>query len=156
MTRTSDRLSLAELLAPWDAQTLSVTVHNICSGSKPGADVIRHLIARAKKSIYIATYVLLDPKIEEMLRRQAARGVVVHVLHDAATPTRALDVPGITYHAFGTMHAKVIVVDRRLVYLGSHNLTQAALSTNVESGVIIESRTLAIIYESWIGELVND
>lgn len=41
-------------------------------------------------------------------------------------------------------HAKVIVVDSRLTFIGSHNLTEAALKNNNEASVLIESPEVAI------------
>jgi phosphatidylserine/phosphatidylglycerophosphate/cardiolipin synthase-like enzyme len=40
-------------------------------------------------------------------------------------------------------HVKALVIDRRYVYLGSHNLTQSALKYNNELSVLIDSTELA-------------
>jgi phosphatidylserine/phosphatidylglycerophosphate/cardiolipin synthase-like enzyme len=42
-----------------------------------------------------------------------------------------------------TMHNKLIVIDQRLVLLGSHNLTQAALKSNNEISILINRPELA-------------
>jgi phosphatidylserine/phosphatidylglycerophosphate/cardiolipin synthase-like enzyme len=42
-----------------------------------------------------------------------------------------------------TTHNKVVVIDRRYLYLGSHNLTQSALQHNNELSVLIDSPELA-------------
>ncbi|MEW6334168.1 MAG: phospholipase D-like domain-containing protein [Thermodesulfobacteriota bacterium] len=42
-----------------------------------------------------------------------------------------------------TMHTKMIVIDRRTLFIGSHNLTQSALKYNSEVSVRIESPRLA-------------
>lgn len=42
-----------------------------------------------------------------------------------------------------TSHSKAVVIDGRHVYLGSHNLTQAALRHNNEMSVLIESPVMA-------------
>ena len=42
-----------------------------------------------------------------------------------------------------TMHNKLIVIDQRLVLLGSHNLTQAALKYNNEISILIDNPELA-------------
>ena len=42
-----------------------------------------------------------------------------------------------------TMHTKMIVIDRRTLFIGSHNLTQSALKYNHEVSVRIESPPLA-------------
>lgn len=40
-------------------------------------------------------------------------------------------------------HAKVVVIDRRFVFLGSHNLTKSAFQYNNELSVLIDSPALA-------------
>lgn len=42
-----------------------------------------------------------------------------------------------------TSHSKVAVIDSRHIYLGSHNLTQAALRHNNEMSVLIDSPAMA-------------
>lgn len=42
-----------------------------------------------------------------------------------------------------TTHAKVVVIDRRYLFVGSHNLTQSALKYNHEVSVLIDSPPLA-------------
>jgi len=42
-----------------------------------------------------------------------------------------------------TTHTKLIVIDRRLVILGSHNWTQSALKYNNEISLLVESQELA-------------
>lgn len=42
-----------------------------------------------------------------------------------------------------TTHVKALVIDRRYVYIGSHNLTQSALKYNNELSVLIDSAELA-------------
>ena len=42
-----------------------------------------------------------------------------------------------------TMHNKLIVIDQRLVFLGSHNLTQSALKYNNEISILIDQPELA-------------
>jgi phosphatidylserine/phosphatidylglycerophosphate/cardiolipin synthase-like enzyme len=42
-----------------------------------------------------------------------------------------------------TMHTKMVVIDRRTLFIGSHNLTQSALKYNSEASVRIASPALA-------------
>ena len=42
-----------------------------------------------------------------------------------------------------TTHVKAVVIDSRLVYLGSHNLTQSALRHNNELSLLVDSPDLA-------------
>ena len=49
-----------------------------------------------------------------------------------------------------TTHAKVVIVDRRLVLLGSHNLTESALGYNNEVSVLIRDPDLAERLRAWV------
>ena len=42
-----------------------------------------------------------------------------------------------------TTHAKMVIIDRRYLFIGSHNLTQSALKYNHEVSVRIDSPLLA-------------
>ena len=61
--------------------------------------------------------------------------------HDAAV-REDYDTPPVVSQAFG-LHAKVIIVDRRFVYVGSLNLDPRSIYLNTEFGLIIESPELA-------------
>jgi phosphatidylserine/phosphatidylglycerophosphate/cardiolipin synthase-like enzyme len=52
-----------------------------------------------------------------------------------------------------TSHAKVVVIDARHVFLGSHNLTHSALSRNNELSVRIDSPEMAREISSYLGQL---
>jgi phosphatidylserine/phosphatidylglycerophosphate/cardiolipin synthase-like enzyme len=99
------------------------------------------------------------PSIVEHLRKLAAAGVEVRLLH-AGTPSGAAlkelkaltDAgglpPGLTIRRCPRLHAKAVVVDCRRMYLGSANLTGAGLGAkadgrrNFELGVWTESPDL--------------
>jgi phosphatidylserine/phosphatidylglycerophosphate/cardiolipin synthase-like enzyme len=50
-------------------------------------------------------------------------------------------------------HVKAVVIDGRYVYLGSHNLTQAALRHNNELSVLIDSPEMASEIIDYMGKL---
>jgi phosphatidylserine/phosphatidylglycerophosphate/cardiolipin synthase-like enzyme len=52
-----------------------------------------------------------------------------------------------------TSHAKVVVIDDRYVFLGSHNLTHSALTRNNELSVRINSPEMARKITSYLGQL---
>ena len=94
------------------------------------------------------------PSIVEVFRRLAAKGVEIRLLH-AGTPSsaalrelkRALPA-GLTIRRCPRLHAKAVVVDCRVMYLGSANLTGAGLGAkadgrrNFEMGLWTESQVL--------------
>ena len=127
--------------------------------------VVRTGICEAKTSLDIATAdfkaMLVPqagtrraPSIVEVLRRLAGRGVEIRLLH-AGTPSSAAlrelkkELPkGLTIRRCPRLHAKAVIIDCRLMYLGSANLTGAGLGAkadgrrNFELGVWTESPTL--------------
>jgi phosphatidylserine/phosphatidylglycerophosphate/cardiolipin synthase-like enzyme len=92
--------------------------------------------------------------IIEVFRRLAARGVEIRLLH-AGTPSapalhelkRALPT-NLTIRRCPRLHAKTVIIDSRMMYLGSANLTGAGLGAkadgkrNFELGVWTESAAL--------------
>jgi phosphatidylserine/phosphatidylglycerophosphate/cardiolipin synthase-like enzyme len=51
----------------------------------------------------------------------------------------------------GCMHAKTLIIDKRLAIVGSHNFSQKSMTTNVELGVVVDDaasvRTLYDYFE---------
>lgn len=91
------------------------------------------------------------------LREAARRGVKVDVVveqgqggdnvdGDNAATARKLRAAGIAVCMDApdrTTHAKMVIIDRRYLFVGSHNLTQSALKYNHEVSVWIDSPRLA-------------
>lgn len=99
-------------------------------------------------------------RIAEELIRAARRGVAVKVILERDSGTKGKDSLGeenrrtaaflsrggvkVVFDSPRTVtHAKVVVIDGRFVYLGSHNLTQGALRRNNELSVRIDSPGMA-------------
>ena len=107
--------------------------------------VFARLVNRARLSLYIATYVLTDKKLYAHINRAHRRLPDVKMVVGATSPLR----PEWARRAIighTTMHLKLIVVDDWLTYVGSHNITKAALGYNHEAGVLIQSRKFAKVY----------
>jgi phosphatidylserine/phosphatidylglycerophosphate/cardiolipin synthase-like enzyme len=94
------------------------------------------------------------PSIVEVFRRLALRGVEIRLLH-AGTPSSAAlrelkrRLPdNLTIRRCPRLHAKAVIVDCRMMYLGSANLTGAGLGAkadgkrNFELGVLTESAAM--------------
>ncbi len=126
--------------------------------------VVRNGIARATVSLDIMTAdfkAMLVPKgirgaesIVRVFRRLAERGVEIRILH-AGTPSSAAllelrrELPaGLTIRRCPRLHAKAVVIDTRVMYLGSANLTGAGLGAkgkgrrNFEMGIWTEAPAL--------------
>jgi len=64
---------------------------------------------------------------------------------------RALDLEGIG----GVLHAKAVVADDEAVFITSANLTEAALDRNIELGVLIRDRTVALAVAGYFQNLID-
>ena len=96
------------------------------------SDLLRELIAASKRSVQVE--ILLENSEEKDLResnRAAAR-----MLQNAGVQVR-FD------NAAIATHAKTFVIDGRYCFLGSHNLTHAAMSRNAELSIFLDSPEMA-------------
>ena len=96
--------------------------------------IIEELVKAARRGVDVTVILERNRKHDDNLNRDN--------LHTAALLSRGgvkvfFDSPKVT------THAKVAVIDRRYVYLGSHNLTQSALTHNNELSVLIDSPAMA-------------
>lgn len=82
-------------------------------------------------------------KVDALMERGKDRENVSEVNADTARRLRAAGVGVCMDAPDRTMHTKMIVIDRRTLFIGSHNLTQSALKYNHEVSVRIESPPLA-------------
>jgi len=123
--------------------------------------VAHELVEAANESIYVIMYVVkYDPGDADdpvnvllwALGNASERGVKVAVIIEgetAETSQRAYDYlakvgVNATWDPKGVRtHCKLVVVDRYLVLLGSHNWTESALSYNHETSVLIRSEEAA-------------
>ena len=94
------------------------------------------------------------PSIVTIFRRLADRGVEIRLLHAGVPSSAALlelrkELPhGLTIRRCPRLHSKAVVIDCRMMYLGSANLTGAGLGAksdgrrNFEMGIWTESAPL--------------
>ncbi|MGD0845267.1 MAG: phospholipase D-like domain-containing protein [Geobacteraceae bacterium] len=130
------------------------------------AEALLNRIGNARESIVCSFYLFKitetrnnqPARIAEELVRARKRGVAVTVilekgksaqdkLYEENRNTAALltrDGVNVHFAAPGvTTHNKIVVIDRRYIFLGSHNLTQGALRYNNELSVLIDSPEMA-------------
>ncbi|MFD7198165.1 DISARM system phospholipase D-like protein DrmC [Streptomyces sp. NPDC059893] len=143
----------------------TVQVRTVWSGpSTPGvpvratAQVLVDVIAEARDELLAMTYAARPyPALTQALSEAAARGVKAQVVVETLAGARGLlsgpepadafaSVPGLMlWHwargparrAHSRQHAKLAVADRRVLFLGSANLTEAAARRNIEAGVLV-------------------
>ena len=113
----------------------------------PGsAPTLIALIDSAIKTLDIYALEMEDDRIEEALKRAAQRGVAVRVMMTYATnwkkPLTELVASGVNVRTFAAsadifIHAKVIITDGKVAYVGSENFSQQSLDRNRELGMLI-------------------
>lgn len=57
---------------------------------------------------------------------------------------------------YKSTHTKLIVIDQRLIFLGSHNFTQSALKHNNEISVLLDSPALAVGVRNYILNIMKE
>lgn len=122
------------------------------------AQVLVEVINEARVELLAMTYAARPyPALTRALTEAAARGVKTHVVVETLAGARGLlsgqepadafaSVPGVRLwywerdsagHAHSRQHAKLAVADRRMLFLGSANLTESAARRNIEAGVLV-------------------
>lgn len=99
-------------------------------------------IKRAKKSIYLVIYALLDEQVINGLEKKCQEGVPLYIVCDAkASPGITRKLPKATIIrriSDGLVHQKILIIDEKEVMIGSANLTYSSLHThgNLVCGLI--------------------
>jgi phosphatidylserine/phosphatidylglycerophosphate/cardiolipin synthase-like enzyme len=121
---------------------------------------LKALIDSATSTLDIEGETLSDTGIVDAIIAAQKAGVAVRVVIDEQTGTSAqqnavakLKAAGVPIKALGnpTMHAKAIVADKKLAYVGSMNFTANSLFDNREIGVITDAATEVLKVQSTIG-----
>jgi phosphatidylserine/phosphatidylglycerophosphate/cardiolipin synthase-like enzyme len=115
--------------------------------------VVAELVDEAQREILLVSYATVPGKaVRDALAAAVARGVAVTLLLERRADNpgfkgRAEPFPGLAARRLhwpaaarpsrASMHAKLLVVDRRTALVGSANLTGSALEDNLECGVLI-------------------
>lgn len=106
--------------------------------------IAAELIAAKKRGVDVVIELEQEPSGKRTVYEQNRRAA--QLLADAGVTVR-FDTPKTV------THVKALVVDRRYVYLGSHNLTQSALKYNNELSVMIDSPELASEVTAYLNRL---
>lgn len=127
---------------------------------------IRDLLGSASNEILIANYQFRTSEPNKnsfvntlvgVMRERSERGVSVKILLNKIFPRSYLNTEQFKtcnrlklcgldvrlYNEKRILHSKLIIVDRRKVYLGSHNFTNTSMAVNSETGIILNSEEIA-------------
>jgi len=182
ISRTGRRtliIGIALLLLSFAGPVLSANSHpgttTLLLNREYGAALLTGL-REARSSIIVSCYLFkitkfpanMPRRVADELIRARQRGVDVTVILEQSRDesdflnrenraTAALLTPSGIKVRFDslrkTSHAKVVVIDDRFVFLGSHNLTHSALSRNNEISVRINSPEMAREIKTYLGTL---
>ncbi|MFD5817974.1 DISARM system phospholipase D-like protein DrmC [Streptomyces sp. NPDC127038] len=141
-------LALAALRAMPRPRPIQPVVSGPLSASIPArltSGVVREVIRSANTSVLIASFAAHGAEdIVAEIAYAADRGVRVDLLLEESTQASAAFAAlpsGVTiWHrasSEGVLHAKLIAADKHTAFLGSANLTDRALISNIELGVVL-------------------
>lgn len=121
-------------------------------------------LSKSTKSIYIQTYDLKDKSIIALLNQKAKQGVTISIITDKkhltyATKRLSSSIDIQKGNCSGLMHQKVLIIDEKLSFLGSQNLTSTSLSMhgNIMLGIQDEklSRSLIQVHQQMLDKDKN-
>ncbi|WP_217140435.1 DISARM system phospholipase D-like protein DrmC [Streptomyces sp. AC627_RSS907] len=146
-------LALATARSRPRTEPAQVVVSGPLSASVPArmtSGVAMEVIRSATTSLLIASFAAHGARdIVREIARAVDRGVYVDLLLEESTQAAeafaALPSGVHVWHrvgAAGVLHAKLIAADRHTAFLGSANLTDRALSDNIELGVVLRDPRL--------------
>lgn len=124
-------------------------MYKVLIGSKY-ADELLEKINSANDSIYIVMYdwrfYVDNPShlislINQALYRAVGRGVDVKAVVNNETIKNNLDtikVKSKYVNSSRVLHSKVVIIDNKILFIGSHNLTSNAVNNNLESSILVD------------------
>ena len=121
--------------------------------SRLTAAVVGELVDTAEHEVLLVSYAAHPTaQLLEALQRASGRGVAVTLVLERRTDNRAYTFTGEAFPGLdatrwvwpaahrppgAALHAKIIVVDRRIALVGSANLTGRAFEINLECGILL-------------------
>jgi cardiolipin synthase A/B len=138
----------AIFVADWNRSTVQFNDPNLVVSPINSRNDFTTLINSARSTLLIEAEEMNDSDIEQALANAAQHGVQVEVILPAASSTSGdSNSQGIATIKQGGvqvredaqlyMHAKIIVVDNKVAYVGSENISVQSLDQNRELGIIV-------------------
>lgn len=97
-------------------------------------DLFTQAIEQTKESITLVIYALTDYEIIQALNKKCKEGIPVYIVCDAkASPGISRRIPDATIikrFGEGLMHQKILIIDRRQIWMGSANFTMSSLGVH--------------------------
>jgi len=139
--------------ADWNRSNVQINDSNLVISPTNSRSDLTSLINNAHKSLLMTGEEMNDSGIEDALSSAAKRGVQVQVILPAPSGSssdsnrQGIDVitaSGVQvkedHHLY--MHAKIIIADGQLAFVGSENISTQSLDKNRELGILISDPTV--------------
>ncbi|MDQ2683690.1 MAG: phospholipase D-like domain-containing protein [Chloroflexota bacterium] len=161
-TRPGDVHELSMLFeADWSGESYSPSGSMVTSPDNSVA-VLRELISSAEQTIEIYAEVVRDEGIRQDLIAATNRDVTVKILVPTSPSSddmliyRELEASGAQVKLLtrNYSHAKAIIIDSTVAFVGSQNLTSTSLNDNREAGIVLDDasnvgRLVGVFREDW-------
>jgi hypothetical protein len=140
-----------------DLEHTEATLHHLANAARVRLAVLSPFMDAVGASSVVALFKATDTSVRRVLVTRCQEGIVPQPLAAAMPELTALGVvvhnywlqrPGSGYETF---HAKAVLADSRMAYLGSANMTHASLSVSMELGTLLQgdsARTLASVVDA--------
>jgi cardiolipin synthase A/B len=107
---------------------------------------------RAERSIFLSVYGITDPHILAIIRKKANENLSISLEYDrSASGSLKKSLPPSVHispvKSSGLMHRKIVIIDRKQVFLGSANLTTSSLRHHANLVIGIHNPPLAAFLE---------
>ncbi len=132
-------------------------------------------INNAKKSIDVAMFMVTNKKLTNALKSRAERGNIrIRLIADESydrtrskhsrvrsllsqTNISLFTIKGLPKkkNKFGIMHAKLVIIDDSITYIGSTNWTKSAFHNNYEILVKIKDLVTTKLYQDYFNEILS-
>lgn len=140
--------AIAIFNADWNRTSVQVTDPNLVVSPNNSRTMLTNLINSAKTSLILEEEEMQDSSMEQALVNAERRGVAVEVILAAPSgSSNDPNAPGIAVLKAGGVqvkedsqlyiHAKMIVADGSLAFVGSENFSTTSLDNNRELGVLL-------------------
>jgi phosphatidylserine/phosphatidylglycerophosphate/cardiolipin synthase-like enzyme len=143
----------AIFIADWKRSQVQFNDSNLVVSPVNARNAFISLIASAHSTLLIEAEEMNDSEIEQALSNAAQHGVEVEVILPAASSStgdsNSQGITAIKQNGVQVkedpqlyMHAKIIVVDNRVAFVGSENISSQSLDQNRELGILVSDQSV--------------
>lgn len=114
-------------------------------------------INKAKKYIYVSSFIITHSGVKNALLQAKDRGIEIKIMTDATSASgkysihkslRDNNIAVKVENKAGKMHTKSLIIDDRIIFVGSMNLTKSGENKNDENVLLIENQHAAKVFKN--------